>query len=300
MNQINRLLAALLWILGVLVVAGITHIIAIFAMPATRGRKIFMRAFWIWRNRAKLPSCRRRGLAPNSCLFADPALAQAVCPFDLSQGSLRLHADVEADKLLTLSFRNSTGQVFYSMSGLAAQQGKIEVVLLTPAQLEIVEADDDEDNPSQDLRLIAPDTKGFVIVSRLPPFLAKRRTQRCASRRSLARSSKSLRIETRQRRPAAWRLRYARGLSRPPSLVLDRLPETRRPRFDGCLTLAGRSRQTPVKTKISAAAPPGAAEAIVEHSFFTGLKAMSSPIGFFPGEYSCQSSQTTNPSRVPQ
>jgi hypothetical protein len=53
------------------------------------------------------------------------------------------------------------------MSGLAAQQGKIDVVLLTPAQLEIVEADDDEDNPSQDLRLIAPDTKGFVIVSAL-------------------------------------------------------------------------------------------------------------------------------------
>jgi hypothetical protein len=63
---------------------------------------------------------------------------------------------------------------------------------------------------------------------------------------------------------------------------------------------AGRSRQTPVKMKISAAALSGGAEAFVEHSFFTGLKAMSSPIGFFPGEYSCQFSQTTHPFRVPQ
>ena len=60
------------------------------------------------------------------------------------------------------------------MSGLAAQQGKIDVVLLTPAQLEIVEADDDDDNPSQDLRLIAPETKGFVIVSSLAAYPGER------------------------------------------------------------------------------------------------------------------------------
>ncbi|WGJ15059.1 hypothetical protein QEV83_01765 [Methylocapsa sp. D3K7] len=169
MNQINRLLAALLWILGVLVVAGITHIIAIFAMPKLAAQDIYARISDLAKpgQTALVPAARP---GTQFMPFADPALAQAVCPFDLSQGSLRLHADVEADKLLTLSFRNSTGQVFYSMSGLAAQQGKIDVVLLTPAQLEIVEADDDEDNPSQDLRLIAPDTKGFVIVSSLAAF----------------------------------------------------------------------------------------------------------------------------------
>lgn len=169
MNQINRLLAALLWLLGILTVAGITHIAAIFALPDLAAKD----------NYARLSELAKPGQAtilpparPGTQFmpFADPALAQSVCPFDLSQGSLRLHADVEADKLLTLSFRNSAGQVFYSMSGLAAQQGKIDVVLLTPAQLEIVEADDDEDDPSQDLRLIAPETKGFVIISALAAY----------------------------------------------------------------------------------------------------------------------------------
>jgi uncharacterized membrane protein len=169
MNQINRLLAALLWVLGVLVVAGITHIIAIFALPGLMAQDTYARISELAKpgQSAVVPSARP---GTQFMPFADPALAQSVCPFDLSQGSLRLHADVEADKLLTLSFRNSAGQVFYSMSGLAAQQGKIDVVLLTPSQLEIVEADDDEDDSSQDLRLIAPDTKGFVIVSALAAY----------------------------------------------------------------------------------------------------------------------------------
>ena len=60
------------------------------------------------------------------------------------------------------------------MTDLAAQQGKIDVVVLTPEQLEIVEADDDEDDPSQDLRLIAPETKGFVVISALAAYPGER------------------------------------------------------------------------------------------------------------------------------
>ena len=101
-------------------------------------------------------------------------MVQSICPFDLSEGGLRVHADVEAERLLTFSFRTSAGQVFYSMSDLAAQQGKIDVVVLTPAQLEIAEANDDEDDSSQDLRLIAPETKGFVIISALAAYQSER------------------------------------------------------------------------------------------------------------------------------
>jgi uncharacterized membrane protein len=85
-----------------------------------------------------------------------------------------LHADVEGGRLLTFSFRTSAGQAFYSMTDLAAQQGKIDVVVLTAAQLEIVEAEDDEDDPSQDLRLVAPEPRGFVIVSALAVYQSDR------------------------------------------------------------------------------------------------------------------------------
>ncbi|HEY4848698.1 MAG TPA: hypothetical protein VIH87_13145 [Methylocella sp.] len=166
MNQIDRLLAALLWLLGVLAIAGITHIVAVFALPEFAAKDPYVRI-------SELAKPGQLTILPPSrpdmqvMPFADPAMVQSVCPFDLSQGGLRLHADVEGGRLLTFSFRTSAGQVFYSMTDLAAQQGKIDVVVLTAAQLEIVEAEDDEDDPSQDLRLVAPEPQGLVIVGAL-------------------------------------------------------------------------------------------------------------------------------------
>jgi uncharacterized membrane protein len=169
MNQIDRLLAALLWLLGVLAIAGITHIVAVFTLPEIAAKDTFARLSELAKpGRLTIlpPSRPEKQVMP----FADPSMIQSVCPFELSQGGLRLHADVEGGRLLTFSFRTSAGQVFYSMTDLAAQQGKIDVIVLTANQLEMVEAADDEDNPSQDLRLVAPDPQGFVIVSALAAY----------------------------------------------------------------------------------------------------------------------------------
>jgi uncharacterized membrane protein len=173
MNQIDRLLAALLWLLGVLAIAGITHIVAVFALPEIAAKDTYARILELAKpgQLTILPPSRPGKLVMP---FADPAMVQSVCPFDLSQAGLRLHSDVEGGRLLTFSFRTSAGQAFYSMTDLAAQQGKIDVVVLTAAQLEIVEAEDDEDDPSQDLRLVAPEPQGFVIVSALAGYQSDR------------------------------------------------------------------------------------------------------------------------------
>ncbi len=173
MSRIDRLLAALLWLLAVLAVAGIVHIVAVFALPGIAAKDTFARVSELARpgQLTMLPPPRpEKQVIP----FADPAMVQSVCPFDLSQGGLRLHADVEGGRLLTFSFRTSGGQVFYSMTDLAAQQGTIDVIVLTANQLEIVEAEDDVDNPSQDLRLVAPEPKGFVFVSALAGYQSDR------------------------------------------------------------------------------------------------------------------------------
>ncbi|MGH6813107.1 MAG: DUF1254 domain-containing protein [Methylocella sp.] len=173
MNRIDRVLAALLWLLGVLAIAGITHIVAIFALPQIVANDTYARISELAKpgQLTILPPSRPdKQVMP----FADPAMVQSVCPFDLSRGGLRLHANVEGGSLLIFSFRTSAGQVFYSMTGLAAQQGKIDVVVLTGAQLEAVEAEDDEDDPSQDLRLVAPQPQGFVIVSALAAYRSDR------------------------------------------------------------------------------------------------------------------------------
>ncbi len=57
------------------------------------------------------------------------------------------------------------------MTDRAAQRGAIDVLLLTADQLETLEAETDEDEPApQELRLVAPTTKGFVLVNALAAF----------------------------------------------------------------------------------------------------------------------------------
>jgi uncharacterized membrane protein len=173
MNRIDRLLAALLWLFGVLAIAGITHVAAILSLPEIAAKDTSARISELAKpgQLTLLPAPRaNKQVMP----FEDPAMVQSVCLFDLSQGGLRLHADVEGGRLLTFSFRTSAGQVFYSMTDLAAHQGKIDVAVLTAAQLEIVEAEDDEEDPSQDLRLVAPEPQGFVIVSALAGYESDR------------------------------------------------------------------------------------------------------------------------------
>ncbi|MGH6841847.1 MAG: DUF1254 domain-containing protein [Methylocella sp.] len=173
MKEIDRLPGALLWFLGVVAVAGITHIITIFALPEIAATSTAARISELAKP-GQLTPLPAAGDNKQGMPFADPAMVQSVCPFDLSQGGLRMHADVEGGGLLTFSFRTTAGQVFYSMTDLAAHKGKIDVVVLTAAQLEIVETEDDEDDPSQDLRLVAPEPQGFVIVSALSVYQSDR------------------------------------------------------------------------------------------------------------------------------
>lgn len=105
--------------------------------------------------------------------FADPATVQGVCIFDLEQGPLHVHGDVERDRLLSLSFRTSEGLAFYSLTDRAAQKGKLDILLLNAAQLETLEAEEDtqdEGAQAQDLRLVSPTQKGFVLLSALANF----------------------------------------------------------------------------------------------------------------------------------
>ncbi len=176
MTLTDRLLSLLLYALGVLFVAGLVHLIAILSMPALAPNDAFTRLSAL--ARPNQPVLLPRPLPGHELTpYEDPALAQAVCLFDLSRGSMHVHADVDHDGLLTLSFRSRNGRVFYALTDRAAVHGQIDIRVLTAAQLEAVEAEDDEDNPPQELRLVAPQMKGFVLID----ALAARPSERAAA-----------------------------------------------------------------------------------------------------------------------
>ena len=160
--------ATLPWIAGALILAGLVHMASIFAMPRLATLDAFARisALAPPHSVMLLPPTTAQAGAP----FDDPALAQGVCRYDLSQGPVRLRATLAPDALTLFSFHARHGQIFYSMTDRSATRGKLDVLLLTRQQLDVVEANDPEDELPQNLRIIAPTLEGFLLFRALAEF----------------------------------------------------------------------------------------------------------------------------------
>jgi len=156
------------WIAGAAIIAGITHLTSILAMPYLAPKDAFARLE---------PAAPLNKLAvlpqgvPGQTLmpFEDPALVAGVCRYDLNVAPLRLRGALSGDGLLLFSFHNRFGTTFYSMTDKGALRGRLDVLVLTPEQLEAVEAFDPEDELPQELRLVAPTKEGFVLIRSLSP-----------------------------------------------------------------------------------------------------------------------------------
>ena len=77
---------------------------------------------------------------------------------------MRVKAPVGRAGFASLSFHSRRGAVFYALTDRAATHGLMEAVIVTPAQLRVLVAHDDEDDPSQDLRVASPTAEGFVVM----------------------------------------------------------------------------------------------------------------------------------------
>lgn len=150
------------YILGIVFLAGIVHIASILAMPRLAPQDAF----------ARLSALTSPGqitildpVGPSSSLFAfeDPAVALGVCRYDLRQGPLEILATLEPDRMVLFSFHGRYGNVFYSMSDRAASKGKLDVLVLTPDQLDAYEANDTGDEMPKELRIVSPTVDGFAL-----------------------------------------------------------------------------------------------------------------------------------------
>jgi uncharacterized membrane protein len=162
----ERLTGLFPWALAGLALAGIVHIASVLLMPRLAPRDAYTRlsAFIAPGGVRPLPAAEPgQEILP----FLDPAFAYAVCGYDLAKGPLRIRAAVVPGPFVSMSFRSRKGQLFYSLTDRAASRGKIDIVVLTPAQLTEAEAQDNEDEPIQELRLLAPELQGFVLLRAL-------------------------------------------------------------------------------------------------------------------------------------
>ncbi|MDO9426225.1 MAG: hypothetical protein Q7T93_05280 [Methylobacterium sp.] len=92
----------------------------------------------------------------------DPAVAVGICAYDLADGPMRVSART-GPLMLSLAVHGRRG-AFYAVTDQAAVRGALDLVVLTRAQYDEALANADENDVSRDVRIVAPDLKGYVVV----------------------------------------------------------------------------------------------------------------------------------------
>ncbi len=179
MNGRARIADAALYVVAALLLAALVHFVVVLVIPLVATRDAY----------AKLAEMGPLGTtfvlpqaspSERSFPYADPAVAMAFCRFDLSGGPVRVNAPTGRAGFASISFHSRRGAVFYALTDRAASHGRMQAVIVTPAQLRALEADEDEDNPSEDLRIVSPTSEGFALVrvfSELPSLYSDAEAQ---------------------------------------------------------------------------------------------------------------------------
>lgn len=92
----------------------------------------------------------------------DPSVAVGICAYNLAEGPMRVSARTGA-LMLSLAVHGRRG-AFYAVTDQAAVRGALDLVILTRAQYDEALANEDENDVSRDVRIVATEREGFVVV----------------------------------------------------------------------------------------------------------------------------------------
>ncbi|MGI3904101.1 MAG: DUF1254 domain-containing protein [Janthinobacterium lividum] len=163
----QRSIVATMLLLATLAVAGIVHIASLLLIPRVAPNDVYARlaAFAPEGGVKVLP----RATAPGDPVpERDPSVATAVCRYDLDNGPVRVLAPLGDQGFLALALHARSGVTFYGLTDRAGNDGKLEVVVMTAAQRLAAEARDSADSPVRDVRVVAPESLGYVTFDVLP------------------------------------------------------------------------------------------------------------------------------------
>lgn len=92
----------------------------------------------------------------------DPAVAVGVCAYDLDDGPLRVSSRT-GQLMLSIAVHGRRG-AFYAVTDQAAVRGALDLVIMTRAQYDETLANEDENDVSRDVRIVAPEREGYAVV----------------------------------------------------------------------------------------------------------------------------------------
>lgn len=163
----DRIVPALLWLLAVLFIAGVVHIVSILILPQVAPDDAYMRIAAA-REVGVVAILPRPASHQNTVPFRDPAVASAICRYDLREGPVRVGTALGDSSFVAMSFHSRSGLPFYGLTDRSGNDGRLDVLLMSSNQLEKMEAADGEDEPVRDVRVTSPTDEGFVEFDVLP------------------------------------------------------------------------------------------------------------------------------------
>jgi uncharacterized membrane protein len=148
-----------LWVLGALLLGGIVHLSTVLAMPTAATLDAYSRLSQRTPVNAVVPLPAASG-QDATMPFMDPAFAVAVCRYDLSAGTLKLHAPL-SQAYTSLTF-------YYAINDRAAGRRAIDLDLMTPEQR--AQVPEEEDVTAADRLIIeSPTQSGLIVLRALAP-----------------------------------------------------------------------------------------------------------------------------------
>jgi uncharacterized membrane protein len=155
-----------LLILGGVLLGGIVHFASVIVLPRTATQDAYARLAPIAPVNTVTPLPEP---GPNQALMPlmDPAMATAVCRYDLSKGPLKLSVPV-SPAYTSVSFYTRNDVAYYAINDRAAGRRVIELDLMTTAQRE--QLPEEEDVTAADRLIVeSPTDTGLIAIRALAP-----------------------------------------------------------------------------------------------------------------------------------
>jgi uncharacterized membrane protein len=156
----------LLWLISGALLGGIVHLVAILILPNTATLDAYSR-FTLFAPVNKVTAVQQPTPQNEIMPFMDPAMASAICRYDLSGGPIKLTVPVSA-AYTSVSFYTRRSVAYYAINDRAAGRRLIELHLMTSDQR--ADLPEDEDVTAADRLIVeSPSNTGLIVIKALAP-----------------------------------------------------------------------------------------------------------------------------------
>ncbi len=147
------------WSALVLVIAALTHLVSILALPYRSADTAYAR---VARAAGRRPLTSVVVASEERGPDQDPALVTSVCLYDLRQGPIAITLDVPSTGFAALSVADRYGRMLYGLTNRSAAHDQLALTILSSVQ--VTRRSAASEAAATDVRVESTEPEGFVVA----------------------------------------------------------------------------------------------------------------------------------------